>query len=130
MILRKFLLMLIFSPFITSANLHQVTSPDETLKTHVRLTDKIHYNLEVNDEEGLWYSPGSLSTVESVQFGRNPRLIRSVVKSVQNRFETSPGIRKTVEVQHNELVLDFCGNYSILFRTYDERIVYRWKTTI
>jgi len=51
---------LIFFCSSASGNNLQVSSPDETIQVTIRLTDKVYYNLSVDNEEVMLYSPISM----------------------------------------------------------------------
>jgi len=121
---------LIFFCSSVSGNNLQVSSPDETIQVTIRLTDKVYYNLSVDNEEVMWYSPISIVTEEAGWLGRNPKLLKSKVTSTDNIINPVWGIRKEIPEKYNELKLDFEGGYSLIFRVYDDGIAYRFRTDI
>ncbi|WP_163709336.1 glycoside hydrolase family 97 protein [Mangrovibacterium lignilyticum] len=105
-----------------------VSSPNNTIKINVKLTDRIYYNLEVDEKGTMWYSPISMSTNQG-ELGQNPVLLNQSSNSVDQSIKTVWGTRSEVKDQYNELTLDFKNGYSLIFRAYDDGVAYRFKTS-
>ncbi len=105
-----------------------VSSPDGKIVVNVKLTDRIYYNIEVDDVQVMWYSPVSLKTAEAGQLGVNPVLVESSANSKDGVIPTVWGIRREVMEKYNEVALSFEGGYSLIFRVYDDGMAYRWYT--
>nr|WP_321454223.1 glycoside hydrolase family 97 protein [uncultured Carboxylicivirga sp.] len=106
-----------------------VSSPDESIKVNVKITDRIYYDLMVDGVETMWYSPISMTTNKGV-LGLNPTLLNQSTTSENKTINTVWGIRSEVKDQYNELTLDFKGGYSLIFRIYNDGIAYRFKTSL
>jgi alpha-glucosidase len=63
------------------------------------------------------------------QLGVNARLQNSKVRAVNQMIESPFYKRREVKDNYKELVLNFKGDYSIVFRAYDEGIAYRFTTS-
>ena len=109
------------------ANNLSVTSPDTKVKITVKLTDRIYYNLQVDDKEVMWFSPLSMKTSLG-NLGVSPILISSKTTSINDVIKTVWGNRSEVKNNYNELVLTFSGNYSVIFRAYNDGIAYRFQS--
>ena len=123
-----FLLVILFSTISNiQANNLSVTSPDAKVKITVKLTDRIYYNLQVDDKEVMWFSPLSMKTSLG-NLGVSPVLISSKTNSINDVIKTVWGNRYEVKNNYNELVLTFSGNYSVIFRAYNDGIAYRFQS--
>lgn len=121
--------MLLLSALISKANILSVSSPDGKITMNVKLTDRIYYNVEVDGEEVMWYSPLSMTTNKGV-FGENPELKNSEITSVDEVIKTVWGNRSEVPDVYNELKLSFKDGYNILFRAYNDGVAYRFQSDI
>lgn len=128
---KQFSLVLLLIVFNISlyAQVAKVQSPDGTIKINVKLTDRIYYNLEVDGEEAMWYSPISMSTNQGV-LGANPDLIKQSTQTVDETILPVWGIRSKIPNQYNELTLDFDKGFSLVFRAYNDGVAYRFKTNL
>ena len=106
-----------------------VQSPDGKVKINVKLTDRIYYNLEVDGKEEMWFSPLSMATSQG-NLGNNPKLTGTKTNSADETIPTVWGIRSEVKNQYNELVLNFDGGYSLIFRAYNDGVAYRFQTRL
>ncbi|WP_026475697.1 glycoside hydrolase family 97 protein [Alkaliflexus imshenetskii] len=104
-----------------------VSSPDGRIRVNLKLTDRIYYNLEVDGQEVMWFSPVSMNTSRGL-LGQSPKLVSSNITSVNETIQTVWGIRSQVQNSYNELKLDFNPSYSLLFRVYDDGVAYRFQT--
>lgn len=107
---------------------HRVVSPDGKIEVGVRYTDRLYYNVSVDGREVLWYSPLSMQTSRG-DFGVSPRLIRATSTAVDQKIAATWGLRKVVPDVYHELVLEFEGGYSVLFRAYNDGVAYRFRCT-
>ena len=118
---------LIISLSPVKANNLTVSSPDGKITVNVKLTDRVYYNLEVDGNEVMWYSPLSMTTSKGV-FGEKPVLSNSKTTSVDEVIQTVWGNRSEVPDMYNELKLSFKNNFNILFRAYNDGVAYRFQT--
>jgi len=121
--------MLLLSALISKANILSVSSPDGKITMNVKLTDRIYYNVEVDGNEVMWYSPLSMSTNQGV-FGETPVLKDSEITSVDEVIKTVWGNRSEVPDVYNELKLSFKGGYNLLFRAYNDGVAYRFQSEL
>jgi alpha-glucosidase len=105
-----------------------VASPDGRVAVEVRLTDRLYYNLMVDGQEVMWFSPLSMRTSQG-DFGVKPKLRHQQLNRHNGAIETAWGQRNVVRDHYQELQLDFEGGYSVLFRAYDDGVAYRFRST-
>jgi len=112
----------------TSPN-YSVQSPDGKVKATVDLKDKIMYTVLHEADVVIAPSPVSMQLSNGETLGANPRLKNSKRNTVKQRFKTPFYKRAEVEDTYNELVLNFRGDYSVIFRAYNDGVAYRFATS-
>lgn len=108
----------------------RLTSPDSKVQIEVRIADKITYSVNYGEEQILMPSSISMNLQDRLNLGIQPRLKNTKKRSVSNKIY--PQIRekrKEINDVFNELELEFKGNYSIIFRVYNDGVAYRFKTS-
>ncbi len=105
-------------------------SPDGKLKIGVNLGESIQWSIQHEYDIVLDWSAISLSIKNGSVLGQNPRLLGSEKESV-DEFLPSPLYKKReVTDRYNALTLSFAGNFSLIFRAYNEGAAYRFVTSI
>lgn len=125
----KFLFVIfIFTSFL-SAKEFNVNSPNNKLQLKVSLTDVVSYSVLKNDVVLLQSSQISMTLYDGTILGVNPNLEDSKSKTVDEIL--APIVKQkfaSIKDNYQELVLSFKGNYSLIFRVYDDGVAYRFKT--
>lgn len=129
------LLLLIYSCYSLGMNsvrdkTFTLSSPDAKVQMEVRIADKITYSVHYGAEQILMPSSISMKLQDGLNLGDHPRLKNAQKRSVNNKIY--PQIRekrKEVNDVYNELELRFQGNYSVVFRVYNDGVAYRFKTS-
>jgi alpha-glucosidase len=110
-------------------NSFRLSSPDKNIEVRVQLGAEIQYSIRHSDKQILELSPLSLEIEDEKRLGDDPDLIRSNRNSVDEVIH--PVVhQKSSEIinRYNELILDFAGNYRVIFRAYNDGIAYRFET--
>ncbi len=106
-----------------------VKSPNDKLKIKITVGDSIRY--AVLFKNALVISPSAISmTLENQVLGAAAIVKRIKENSVRNTLHVVYGKSSTLTDHYNELVIDFAGNFALVFRAYDEGIAYRFTTHI
>ncbi|MBQ5838827.1 MAG: glycoside hydrolase family 97 N-terminal domain-containing protein, partial [Bacteroidaceae bacterium] len=124
------LVVVLFAMATLAQTTRTLTSPNGKLKTVVTLADGITYDVFLGDELVMDDCRLSLNVGGNV-LGSKPQLKQASQKSV-NEIK-KPFLRlKYAEVPnvYNELTLKMKGNYSVIFRAYDDGIAYRFVTSL
>ena len=124
------LVVVLFAMASLAQTTRTLTSPNGKLKTVVTLADGITYDVFLGDELVMDDCRLSLNVGGNV-LGSKPQLKQASQKSV-NEIK-KPFLRlKYAEVPnvYNELTLKMKGNYSVIFRAYDDGIAYRFVTSL
>ncbi len=74
----------------------------------------------------LDYSPISMTLTDGKQFGVNPKFRKSKTKSVNQTIYPPVYRKKSICDHYNELSLEFKGDYSLIFRAYEDGVAYRF----
>jgi alpha-glucosidase len=106
----------------------ELLSPDGTIKVSVSLKDKIRYTVSNNGEALLQDNDLALQLKDET-LGKNPKLSKQKRTSVDGEIKLSVPFKfSTVRNKYNQLELEFRGNYSVVFRAYDDGVAYRFIT--
>ena len=105
-----------------------VSSPDGNIKVDITLDRGITYDVYCGDELVLDDCRLALD-VDGNVLGSSPKLAKAVRKTIDE--VKTPFLRlkyKEVRNHCNELTLKFKGDYSVVFRAYDDGVAYRFVT--
>jgi alpha-glucosidase len=105
-------------------------SPDNKVQIEVSIGEKITYSVNYEARVILMPSAISMRLQNGLNLGDNAKLKDTRRQSVNNIIY--PEIRekrKEIKDVYNELELIFQGNYSLIFRAYNDGIAYRFKTS-
>lgn len=108
-----------------------LASPDGAIQLTVALAENIRYNVTWQGREVIRPSEISLLLDRGRHLGVQPRLQKSSRRSADMVLE--PVVRQKsarIRDHYNELVLDFKGGYTLLFRAYDNGVAWRWVTRL
>ena len=123
--------MIIFSCFFAANLLAQsqvLKSPDGKLQVNVEINDKISFSVHHEQTEVIAASPISMTLNDGTVLGSNPKLKNKKSQSVNQKISTPIYKKSEIPDVYNELVLNFKGNYSVIFRAYDQGVAYRFVT--
>lgn len=114
----------------TAQKTYQVQSPDGKMKAVVTVKDRIEYTISHDGTEVLAPSVISLTLQGGKVLGAQPK-VTGVQKVSSNTVIPSPFYKKKeVKDQYNEMVINFRGNFSVVFRAYDDGVAYRFRTKL
>lgn len=127
----KLFLALLLLKYISlpAQNVYQIDSPGQKLKVEVSVGEQITFSLIHEETEVL--SPSSISmTLKSGEvLGAKPQIAKVTRKSTNKEIVSPYYKREEVPDIYNEMTISFSGNYSLVFRVYDEGFAYRFVTT-
>ena len=128
----KTLLMLIFSTLFATnlmAKSYVLKSPDNKLQVNVEISDEIRFSVNHEQTEVIAPSPVSMRVMDGRVWGEKPRLKSKKTQSVNQTVVSTIYKKKEIPDIYNEMILSFKGNYSIIFRAYDQGVAYRFTAT-
>jgi alpha-glucosidase len=106
------------------------SSPDGRITSIIHITDKISYSVLLNSKEIIAPSEISLKVNETI-LGQDPKLKKSFTRYVSR--ELIPVVKQksaVIKDEYNELVMNFKGDFSLVFRAYNDGLAYRWETSL
>jgi alpha-glucosidase len=114
---------------IAAQDTFYLQSPDKELKLSVYSGNEINYSLQKKDALLLDKSNIALQ-LQNMIFGKNEKVIKSSVQSVNEPILVPIGEHKMVMNTYNELILDFEKPFSIHFRLYNNAFSYRFESRV
>jgi len=112
-----------------SAQTFEVSSPDGRILLKVFNEETISFAVFFDGTEIVHPSEIAMNIENIEGFGKNAKLKKSFKNEIIDTI--IPVVReKRAEISDhcNELKLDFKGNYSLVFRAYNDGVAYRWMT--
>ncbi|WP_102409058.1 glycoside hydrolase family 97 protein [Parabacteroides bouchesdurhonensis] len=107
---------------------YNLQSPNKVLQAQIAVGDDIQFSLTHDGTEVLAPSTISMTLQDGEVLGAKPKVLKVVKASVDKEI-LSPFYKKSVvKDEYNEATISFAGNYSIVFRLYNEGLAYRFVT--
>jgi alpha-glucosidase len=119
----------LFAATSALAKPYELYSPDKKIKVVIQTEGAVSYAVFCDGKEIIALSPVSLTLEGTGVLGKEPRLSGVKTRSVDEKI--IPPVREKRAVitdRHNEAVLNFKGNYGLIFRAYDDGVAYRFFT--
>ncbi|MCK4763309.1 MAG: glycoside hydrolase family 97 protein [Candidatus Aminicenantes bacterium] len=108
---------------------YRVLSPGKKIELAIKTGSDISYRVFYKGKELLQPSAIAMTVHNKGTLGKKPKVL-SVKKNTVNR-KVYPVVRqksKEIIENYNELVMKFAGDYSLIFRAYNEGAAYRFET--
>lgn len=123
-----FLLSFVITLSSVSQNL-TMQSPDGRLRLKVEIDERISYSVYHEQTEVVAASPVSMTLNDGTVWGLHPVLKNKKTKSV-NLTVASPFYKKReIPDVYQELILNFKGDYCLIFRVYNQGVAYRFASS-
>ena len=114
----------------TFAQIYELSSFDDKINLKVEITDQIVYSVTYNSKLILSPSPVSLQVGDKI-LGKDPKVLNNERKKVDEIITPVVKIKSAkVPDQYNELRMNLEGDYSLIFRVYNDGVAYRFATDI
>ena len=115
--------------YLVENQCYNISSPNEKIKVKIEMKDKIYYSVFCNSKEIIAPSPISLTVNNGMKLGKNPKIINAKRRRVEQTINPVIKEKRRVIVDHyNEIVLNFKGEYGLIFRIYNDGMAYRLFT--
>lgn len=130
LVIAFWLLPFFFGQIATAQSNYSLRSPDQKIEVRVRAADRLSYDVLINGSPLLQNSTLSM-TINQANLGAQPR-VRAKSQRTENREIISPVPQKSVRIRehYNELNLEIDGDYSVIFRAFNEGVAYRFETSM
>lgn len=103
-----------------------LSSPDGKLKSTITVGDKLTYDISCNGQQVLAPSPISATLDNGKVWGDKARLSKVTEKKNNTQIDAPFYRSSCVRDYYNELTLRFKGDYSVVFRAYNDGVAYRF----
>lgn len=103
-----------------------LSSPDGKLKSTITVGDKLTYDISCNGQQVLAPSPISATLDNGKVWGDKAHLSKVTEKKNDTQIDAPFYRSSCVRDYYNELTLRFKGDYSVVFRAYNDGVAYRF----
>lgn len=109
---------------------YDVSSPDNNIKLSVNTDGKITWSVQYKNKPVISQSEVALTVDQNLVLGQNPKVTK-MTEVTKDEIITAvvPQKASRIRDQYKELTLAFRGNYSIIFRVYNDGVAYRFATS-
>lgn len=127
-----FLIIFLFANSVWAQNgIFILSSPDGKLKTLINTNKSISICVLQEKDTVLKPSIIRMDIVGKPSFGANPKVLKSIIsKNKQQKIESHFYKKAFIQDTHNELIISFKGNYSMIFRAYNEGLAYHFSSSL
>lgn len=109
----------------------QLQSPDKKTTLQISIDKDLSIGISQNGTVVLEPSVIGMDIREAGMLGEAPKLKKVERRSVSGQKIVSPVYKKSiVDETYNELTANFKGNYSVVFRCYNQGVAYRFVTEL
>lgn len=105
-----------------------VLSPNGALAVHVNIDSQIRWTAVDRGQNIIDPSVIALQLQGGEVLGANARVISSQMQNVQSSFAAINYRKATIEDRYTQLTINCKGDYSVVFRVYDDAVAYRFVT--
>ncbi|MGB7297160.1 MAG: glycoside hydrolase family 97 protein [Candidatus Aminicenantales bacterium] len=126
-----FILLLAWAVPSRPAETHELCSPDKKINVVIRTDGAVSYSIFCDGKEILAPSPLSLTIEGAGILGKEAHFSGLKTRSVNEKIV--PPVREkraVISDRYNEAVLNFKGDYGLVFRAYDDGVAYRFFTKL
>lgn len=107
----------------------EVQSPDKTVKVVLTFADQIRYSVLVDEKVIIEPSPISITVGDNQVLGIKPVISDFKINIVKQDIKpVIPEKYATIHDYYSEMAIAFNGNYSVIFRVYNNGVAYRFQT--
>lgn len=128
---KRILLPLMIILFVTFANAQDLSlrSPDGNIEVRIKIGKDIKYSIFFEQKRVVKESEIGLSIKEQPNVGKKPKVANTSRRSVKEEIVSPVPVKsRRIPDIFNELQIDLEGNYSLVWRAYDNGVAYRWVT--
>ena len=106
-------------------------SPNGTIKLEISVDEFIAYSVSYNDKLLIAPSKILMNINDGIMLGKSPEIKNHEIKEVDELIYPVVKVKSAViEDHYNMLKINFKGDYSLLFRVYEDGVAYRFVTSI
>jgi alpha-glucosidase len=119
---------LLLVPAISFAKEYSITSPDKQIRLQVSTGETTTWSVWFGDKLIIGPSEAALELEGGRFIGRKEIVARATTESFTNTIKpVVPHKNSTIIDKYNQLIIRYRSGYSIVFRTYDDGVAYRFE---
>lgn len=111
-----------------SATTYDIKSPDGTLVVHITTTGQIQWSAEQDGQPIILPSTIALHLETGETLGANAKILSAQTQNINTQFIPVNYKKSAIADQCTQLTLNCKGDYSIVFRVYNDAAAYRFVT--
>ena len=105
-----------------------VKSPQGAMTLHITVDSAIQWSVTNKGQQVILPSKIALHVEDGEVLGEKVKIISAPVQNINTEFAAINYIKSTVHDQCTQLTINFKGDYSLVFRVYDDAVAYRFVT--
>ncbi|WP_219921574.1 glycoside hydrolase family 97 protein [Rufibacter sp. XAAS-G3-1] len=121
--------MMVYGYAASAQQNHVLESPNGKIKVTIDLQNQLRYAVHHEADVVIAPSPISMQLTNGETLGAKPQVKNTKRNSVNKTIQAPVYKRAEIQDKYNELVLYFKGDYSVIFRAYDDGVAYRFATS-
>jgi alpha-glucosidase len=130
--MRRYLLLVCllatFAAYARKTKDFTVKSPGGAITVQISIDSVVQWSVDHKGQQVILPSKISLQLESGEVLGANPKVLSSLIQNIDTQFDAINFIEKTVHDHCTQLTLNCRGEYSIIFRVYDDAVAYRFVT--
>ncbi|CAN5133627.1 glycoside hydrolase family 97 protein [soil metagenome] len=108
----------------------EIKSPDGNITLHVSANEKLQWSVWHKDQQIITPSALSLQLEDGTVLGDQPKVIGSKVENINTAITAINYNKASIPDQYQQLTVNCKGDFSVLFRVYNDAVAYRFVTRI
>ncbi len=125
-----FSLLIVFGSTNLFAENHEISSPDGRILLKVNIGNAVSFLVIFDGTEIIHPSEIAMTIENGEILGKNTKVRKAFKKVINDTIIPAVREKRAEIIDHcNEMKLDFKGNYSLVFRVYNDGVAYRWMTS-
>ncbi len=106
----------------------EVKSPDENITLHVSVNEKLQWSVWHKGQQIITPSPLSLQLEDGTVLGDQAKVIGSKIENINTVITAINYKKASIPDQYQQLTVNCKGDFSVLFRVYNDAVAYRFVT--
>lgn len=108
---------------------YELRSPNSTIVVHIVVDEHVHWSVDHKGQPVIIPSEINLQLQDGEILGEQPKILGSAAEHVNTTITPINYKKSTIKDQYTQLTLKCQGDYSIVFRAYDDAVAYRFVTS-
>ena len=108
---------------------YELRSPNSTIVVHIVVDEHVRWSVDHKGQPVIIPSEINLQLQDGEILGEQPKVLGSATENVNTTITPINYKKSTIKDQYTQLNLKCQGDYSIVFRAYDDAVAYRFVTS-